>query len=54
MRIRYYRQGDIPTLAHIQQLAAQADNVDSMSIVDFEEWLHAARTTRWIECLSYH
>ena len=39
MRIRYYRQGDIPTLAHIQQLAAQADNVDSMSIVDFEEWL---------------
>ena len=39
MRIRYYRQGDIPTLAYIQQLAAQADNVDSMSIVDFEEWL---------------
>jgi len=39
MRIRYYRQGDIPTLVHIQQLAAQADNVDSMSMVDFEEWL---------------
>jgi L-amino acid N-acyltransferase YncA len=39
MRIRYYRQGDIPTLAHIQQLAAQADHVDSMTIVDFEEWL---------------
>jgi ribosomal protein S18 acetylase RimI-like enzyme len=39
MRIRNYRQGDIPTLVHIQQLAAQADNVDSMSIVDFEEWL---------------
>ena len=39
MRIRYFRQGDIPTLAHIQQLAAQADNVDSMSIADFEEWL---------------
>lgn len=39
MRIRYYRQGDIPTLTHIQQLAAQADNVDPMSMVDFEEWL---------------
>jgi len=39
MRIRYYRQGDIPTLSHIQQLAAQADNVDSMSSADFEEWL---------------
>jgi ribosomal protein S18 acetylase RimI-like enzyme len=39
MRIRYFRQGDIPTLAHIQQLAAQADNVDSMSMADFEEWL---------------
>jgi len=39
MRIRYFRQGDIPTLVHIQQLAAQADNVDSMSMVDFEEWL---------------
>ena len=39
MRIRNYRQGDIPTLVYIQQLAAQADNVDSMSIADFEEWL---------------
>ena len=39
MRIRNYRQGDIPTLVHIQQLAAHADNVDSMSIADFEEWL---------------
>ncbi len=39
MRIRNYRQGDIPTLVHIQQLAAQADNVDSISIDDFEEWL---------------
>ena len=26
MRIRNYRQGDIPTLVHIQQLAARADN----------------------------
>ena len=39
MRIRYYRQGDIPTLVYIQQLAAQANNVDSMSIADFEEWI---------------
>ena len=39
MRIRNYRQGDILTLVHIQQLAAQADNVDSMSMADFEEWL---------------
>ena len=39
MRIRFFRQGDIPTLALIQQLAARADNVDSMSMVDFEEWL---------------
>jgi ribosomal protein S18 acetylase RimI-like enzyme len=39
MRIRNYRQGDIPTLVHIQQLAAQADNIESMSISDFEEWL---------------
>jgi hypothetical protein len=39
MRIRYYRQGDIATLAHIQQLAAQIDHVDSMTIIDFEEWL---------------
>lgn len=39
MRIRNYRQGDISTLVYIQQLAAQADNVDSMSIADFEHWL---------------
>jgi hypothetical protein len=39
MRIRNYRQGDIPTLVHIQKIAAQADNVDSMDIADFEEWL---------------
>jgi ribosomal protein S18 acetylase RimI-like enzyme len=39
VRIRNYRQGDIPTLVYIQQLAAQADNVDSMSIADFEQWL---------------
>ena len=39
MRIRNYRQGDIYTLVHIQQLAAQEDNVDPMSATDFEEWL---------------
>jgi len=39
MRIRNYRQGDIPTLAHIQQLAAQVDGTEEMSETDFEEWL---------------
>src|SRR5260370_33429225 len=39
MRIRNYRQGDIPTLVHIQRLAAQNDKVDTMTEVDFEEWL---------------
>ncbi len=39
MRIRNYRQGDIFTLVHIQQLAAQIDNEDPMSTPDFEEWL---------------
>jgi ribosomal protein S18 acetylase RimI-like enzyme len=39
VRIRNYRQGDIPTLVNIQQLAAQADGVEQMSAADFEEWL---------------
>ena len=39
MRIRNYRQGDIPTLAHIQQVSAQADGVEPMNASDFEEWL---------------
>jgi ribosomal protein S18 acetylase RimI-like enzyme len=39
MRIRNYRQGDIPTLVFIQQLAAQTDGVEPMSTVDFEEWV---------------
>lgn len=38
MRIRNYRQGDIPTLAHIQHIAAQTDGLAPMSIADFEEW----------------
>lgn len=39
MRIRNYREGDIPTLAHIQQCAAKSDHVEAMSVADFEEWL---------------
>jgi ribosomal protein S18 acetylase RimI-like enzyme len=39
MRIRNYRQGDVSTLVHIQQLAAQADNLDPMSNSEFEQWL---------------
>ena len=39
MRIRNYRQGDIPTLVHIQQLAAKTDGVAAMSLSDFAEWL---------------
>ena len=39
MRIRRYRPGDIPTLANIQQQAAQADGVELMSEEDFEQWL---------------
>src|SRR5689334_25101539 len=38
MRIRNYRQGDIPTLTHIQQLAAQSDGVEAMGETDFEQW----------------
>ena len=38
MRIRNYRQGDIPTLVHIQQLAAHADGVEALSEADFEQW----------------
>ena len=39
MRIRRYRPGDIPTLAHIQQQAAEADGVTPLSEADFEQWL---------------
>lgn len=38
MRIRHYRQGDIPTLVQIHQQAAQADGVEPLSESDFEEW----------------
>ncbi|HLX57595.1 MAG TPA: GNAT family N-acetyltransferase [Ktedonobacteraceae bacterium] len=39
MRIRRYRPGDIATLAHIQQQAAQADSLTPLSEADFEQWL---------------
>lgn len=39
MRIRRYRPGDIPTLAHIQQRAAQVDGATPLSEADFEQWL---------------
>ncbi|HJT58117.1 MAG TPA: GNAT family N-acetyltransferase [Ktedonobacteraceae bacterium] len=39
MRIRNYRQGDIPTLVHIQQVSAQADGAEMMNTADFEAWL---------------
>lgn len=38
MRIRRYRLGDIPTLAHIQQEAARVDGGEPLSEADFEEW----------------
>ncbi len=38
MRIRRYRQGDIPTLVHIQQAAAKVDSCEPLSEEDFEEW----------------
>jgi GNAT superfamily N-acetyltransferase len=39
MRIRRYRTGDIPTLAHISRQAAQVDGVEPLSEADFEQWL---------------
>lgn len=39
MRIRNYRLGDIPTLVHIQQLAAQTDGIEVKDRDDFEMWL---------------
>jgi ribosomal protein S18 acetylase RimI-like enzyme len=38
MRIRRYRLGDIPALAHIQQAAARVDGAEPLSEADFEEW----------------
>jgi GNAT superfamily N-acetyltransferase len=39
MRIRNYRQVDLPTLVQIQQAAASVDGVAALSMADFEEWL---------------
>ena len=39
MRIRNYRQGDIPTIVHILQQAARTDDVEPISAADFEERL---------------
>lgn len=39
MRIRNYRQKDLPTLVHLQELAAQHDDTGSFSERDFVAWL---------------
>ncbi|MDQ2715721.1 MAG: GNAT family N-acetyltransferase [Chloroflexota bacterium] len=39
MRIRTYRSSDTLALAHIRQLAAQADSTEARSGADFEAWL---------------
>ena len=39
MRIRNYRQEDLPTLIHIQEQAALADSGESFSENDFVAWL---------------
>ena len=39
MRIRNFREIDIPRLAQIQQLAAVVDGTEAMSAADFEAWL---------------
>ena len=39
MRIRNFRQIDIPRLAQIQQLAAEVDGIEAMNAADFAEWL---------------
>lgn len=39
MRIRNFRQIDIPRLVQIQQMAAEVDGTEAMNAADFEEWL---------------
>ncbi|HEY0754803.1 MAG TPA: hypothetical protein VGD98_12645 [Ktedonobacteraceae bacterium] len=39
MRIRTYRQGDIPTLVHVQHLAAAVDGLEWLSEADFAQLL---------------
>ncbi len=39
MRIRIFRQGDLPTIVQIQQRAATVDGTETMSAAEIEEWL---------------
>jgi len=39
MRIRNYREVDLPALVDIQQLATKADSTEAISSAGFEEWL---------------
>lgn len=39
MRIRNFRQNDMPRLVQVQQLAAEVDGTEAMNAADFEEWL---------------
>lgn len=39
MRIRRYRQEDLPSLVHIYHAAAQADGTEMMNDAEFEAWL---------------
>lgn len=41
MRVRNFRQEDIPALFHIHQLAAQIDGIPAKSMAEFEAWLTA-------------
>ena len=39
MRIRRYRQEDLPSLIHIHGVAAQADGTETMRDTEFEAWV---------------
>src|SRR6266702_3365413 len=41
MRVRNFRQEDIPALFHIHQLAAQTDGTPAKNMAEFEAWLAA-------------
>jgi len=41
MRIRRYRQEDLPGLVHIHRAAAQADDIAMMNDAEFEAWFTA-------------
>ena len=46
MRIRNYRSGDIPTLVHVQHIAAAFDGLELMSEADFANLLDRSITRR--------